>query len=575
VAAKHLITRSLFIKVLSFLVFTSTCSAESVNQYFKNNDSIVYKNKDTRSSNLNDKNPVIKVTTFIFSKLTDIDKYSVSATDLEEIISKDQKDNNNSYTIDRLESLAEKLSFYYREKGLILTKVFFPPQSLKNSSLYLDLVFGEIEKVTTIENDHYSNKRLIRPFMNLIDKPAYIPSLESSLIQINDYPGLSIDTRFKEGSKIGRTQIDIHVKKEELTDFNFSFDNYGSEYTGTMRSTFTADFYNLSDQADKLSFNILATLNPTNAIFLGTSYRLNASPYFNDPLLNTLFKYGLNVTFGYQESQYTVGREFEVLDLKGKASTASIKIDKDLILRSSHRLNTGIKISKKLAKISQQNQVSSENKISILTWSTLLRWNDYLTSPAANLIKFDFHKGLPNFAGSMENNDSDISRTGLGGEIAAMDYSRYNLLISRNQGIGPYQLLTKINIQHTQDLLLPSEQSNLGGAASVRGYLNSDFNGDTSRVISIEIIGKSSARKFSLPISDLKLAAFIDHGKGKRIKALKDELSSSEMTSIGGYAQFIKEGQFSSKIELAMPLLDAGESNKNKFEVLFNFDREF
>jgi len=575
VVAKHFIIRVLLIKTLSVLVFTSICAAESVNQYFNNNDSTLYKNKDTSSSNLNDRNPVITVNKFILSKLTDIEEYSIYATDLEEIISKDQKENENRYTIDRLELLSEKLSFYYRKKGLILAKVFLPPQNLKKKSLYLDLVLGEIETVSAIKNEYYSNERLIRPFKNLINKPAYIPSLESSLIQLNNYPGLSIDTRFKEGTEIGKTKIDIHVREEEITDFNLSLDNYGSEYTGTMRGTFTANLFNIADHADKLSFNALATFNPTNSIFLGTSYRFNAAPYFTNPTLNNLFKYGLNVTFGYQESQYTVGGGFDELDLEGKANTSFIQLDKDLILRNSHRLNTGIKLSKKLAQTSLEGLISNENNISILTWSTLLRWNDHITSPAANLIKFDLHKGLPNFAGSMGNNDDNISRTGPGNAVAAMDYSRYNLLISRNQGIGPYQLLTKIDIQYTQDLLLPSEQANLGGASSVRGYLNSDFSGDTSRLISIEISGKSSARKFSLPISDLKLAAFIDHGTGTRLKAYSNELASAEMTSIGGYAQFMKEGTFSSKIELAMPLSDVGESSKNKFEVLFNFDRGF
>ncbi len=186
--AKHFIIRVLLIKTLSVLVFTSICAAESVNQYFNNNDSTLYKNKDTSSSNLNDRNPVITVNKFILSKLTDIEEYSIYATDLEEIISKDQKENENRYTIDRLELLSEKLSFYYRKKGLILAKVFLPPQNLKKKSLYLDLVLGEIETVSAIKNEYYSNERLIRPFKNLINKPAYIPSLESSLIQLNNYP---------------------------------------------------------------------------------------------------------------------------------------------------------------------------------------------------------------------------------------------------------------------------------------------------------------------------------------------------------------------------------------------------
>jgi len=575
VVAKQYIKWTFLVKAFSLLLFTSVCAAESVNHYFNNNDSMIYKNIDTSSSNLNDINPVITVTEFNLSRLKDMDEYSIHVRDLEKIIRKDQKENKNRYTITKLEVLAEELSLYYRKKGLILTKVYFPPQNLSQKSLYIDLVMGEIEQVTAIKNEYYSNERLIRPFKNLIDKPAYIPSLESSLIQLNNYPGLSIDTRFKEGSQIGKTKIDIYVKDEQVSDFNFSFDNYGSEYTGTMRGTFTADLFNIADQADKLSFNALATLNPTNSLFLGTSYRFKIAPYFANSFLNGLFKYGLNMTFGYQESQYTVGGEFDGLELEGKANTSFIQLDKDLILRNSHKLNTGVKLSKKLAQTTQRGDISSEDEISIFTWSTLFRWNDHLTSPAANLIKFDYHQGLPNFAGAMKNHDESISRKGVDDTVAAMDYRRYNLLISRNQGVGPYQLLTKVNIQYTKDLLLPSEQTNLGGASSVRGYLNSDFSGDRSRVVSVEIRGKSSARKFSLPISDLKLAAFIDHGVGTRLKPFSNELASAEMTSIGVYAQFLKEGTFSSKIELAMPLVDVGESRKSKFEILFNFDRGF
>ncbi len=573
--AKQYNIASFCIKSLFLLAFSNACSAAPVNHYFNSDDSTVFKNIDTSSSNLNDVNPVITVKHFDFSRLKSINEYSISSFELEEIINNDQKENKYKYNLDRLERLSDKLSFYYRQKGLILTKVYFPPQNLNKKSLYLDLVLGEIEQITSIKNEHYSNKRLTRPFKELINKPAYIPSLESSLIELNSYPGLSIDTRFKEGSEIGKTKINIHVIDEQVTDFNFNLDNYGSEYTGTLRGTFTANLYNIADQADNLNFNALAALNPSNSIFLGASYRFKASPYFTNPVLNSLFKYGLNVTFGYQESQYTVGGEFSLSEIEGKANTSFIQLDKDLILKNSHRLNSGIKLSKKIAKTTQKGNISSEDNLSIFTWSTLLRWNDHLGSPSANLIKFDYHKGLPNFAGSTENNDVTISRKGIHNELAPMDYSRYNLIVSRNQHIGPYQLLSKINIQYSDDLLLPSEQINLGGASSVRGYLNSDFSGDRSQVLSLEISGNSSARKFSLPISDLKLAAFVDHGIGTRLKALPDELASAEMTAIGVYAQFLNKGKFSSKIELAMPLSDVGESSKNKFEVLFNFDRGF
>ena len=567
-----------------FIFCVNFSYAEDSNKYFKSNDSTVFKNINTQSSNRNDQNPIITVKSFDISKLEDLEEYDISKSNLEDIISKDQKENNNRYTVDRLENLAEKLSLYYKKKGLILTKVFFPPQSLNKKSLYLDIVLGEIEQVSSTKNEYYSEKRLIRPFKDILNKPAYIPTLESSLIELNKYPGITLDTHFKEGSSIGKTQIDIRVKDERLSDFNFSFDNYGSEYTGSMRGLLRANFYNLADQADQLNINVLATFNPTNSLYFGSSYRFKIEPYSKTPILNSIFRYGINATLGYQQTKYEAGGEIADIKYEGKASSTYVKLDKDFILRNSYKLNSSIMLSRKVAETSQgiesslSSPTTTKGILSIFNWSTQVTWNDNFIAPSATLVKFDYHQGLPGLAGALENDSSEINRKGIkdGEEFyAPMDYQRFNLLLSRNQGVGPYRFVSKIQSQHTNNILLPSELSNLGGAGSVRGYSNSDFSGDRTTVLSLELIGASSARKFSLPISDLKLAGFIDYGIGERLHPLPDEEKAAEMISIGGYAQFLKDGSFSSKMELAIPLKEVGDSKKNGLEVLFNFERGF
>ena len=91
--------------------------------------------------------------------------------------------------------------------------------------------------------------------------------------------------------------------------------------------------------------------------------------------------------------------------MRVKANTLYFKLDKDLILRNNQKLNTGFMLSKKEASTSQNSIESPGDKISIFTWSTQYRWNDYFSSPSANLIKFDYHQGLPGFAGARENDD--------------------------------------------------------------------------------------------------------------------------------------------------------------------------
>jgi len=576
----------LLVTCLFLTLGISASQADAQKDYFQSNDSTVYKNIETKSSNRDGRKPILTVKQFDISRLRSLDEYQVDTSDLEKIIKKDQKENGNRYTVERLEHLAETLSFYYKSKGLILTKVFFPPQDLKNNTLYLDIVMGEIENISSSHNEYYSNERLVRPFQEILNKPAFIPTLESSLLELNSYPGIALDTHFKEGSSTGKTQINIRVKDERLSDFNFSFDNYGSKYTGSMRGMLKANIYNLADQADQLNINLQATFNPTNSVYFGTSYRFKIEPYYTNRFLNSLFRHGLNTTLGYQQTKYEAGAEIAEIEYQGKASTLYIKLDKDFILRNNHKFNSSFILSKKEAQTKQGTFENNKNLLSIFTWSNQLSWSDNIMSPAFTFIKFDYHQGLPGFAGALEAGSTDANRKGLSeldnngdgikDEIyASMDYTRYNLLISRNQSVGPYRFISKINTQYTNDLMFQSELSNLGGSGAVRGYSNSDFSGDKSTVISLELVGKSNAHKLALPISNLKLAGFIDYGVGERLFPQASETETAEMISIGGYAQFLKEGKFSSKMELAIPLVEVGDSKKNGLEVLFNFERGF
>ena len=561
--------------IASSTIYSNQSFAQSVDYYFNSDDSTKFSNEHISSSNRDDRDPVI---TLINIKTDRLERNQPDAIDIQEvkkIIAVHQKRNDKKYTIDRLELLAEDLTRYYRSKGFILAKVFFPEQGVINKTLSLDVVYGTLEKVTAHNHDHYSSDRLTRPFKDITGLPIEITSLESSLIELQQYPGVSVQSRFREGESLGSTQIDVFVKDEKITDFNFSFDNYGSEYTGSMRGTLTADVYNVVDMADQLSINVLATVDPTNSVFWGASYQFRWSPYFDNPNLNRAFRHGLLFKFGHQQSEYIVGGDFELAKIRGEANTSFVGVSKYFYLQNDFKWSAGLTLSKKQATSYQNDRPQVEDKLSIVTTTSTLLWNDHLTSPAANAIQLDIHTGLPGFAGSYSNGDSRISRVSNTNQKAPMDFVKYNLSLVRNQKVGPYEVLGKIRMQYTDDLLLSSELANLGGATSVRGYASSDFSGDKATILTFEVSGRANANKFSIPISDLKLAAFVDHGIGTRLSPDLDVLAEAEMTSVGGYAQFLKDGKFSSKIELAMPLNAIGDSDKNQFEVLFNFDRGF
>ncbi len=560
--------------VLVFLHMLAQPALSDSDRYFESQDSNVFDKDKNFSNNRNGDNPVIVVKRFDISALKSMPEYGINAEDLEEIIQADQKKNKNRYDIDRLNQLAGMLTAYYKNKGLILARVYLPPQHRQQYTLKFNVILGEIEKVNTKNHDYYSETRLQRPFQDLINKPAYVPTLESSLIELKEYPGVELSTRFTEGDSVGKTQVDIFVKKEQATDFSFAFDNYGSEYTGLYRATLTGDFFNVADQADHLNINLLATIDPMNSLYAGMSYRFKIAPYFQHSHLgNRIFRHGLNMTVGHQQSQFSVGGEFEDLNIKGEAKTTTIGIDKDLLLRNRYRLNTGLSINKKIATTSNDGNQTKEDRLSVLTWTTYYRWNDFLGTAAANIIKVDIHNGLPGFAGSMKNGDENTRVEDDG--YAPLDFVKYNLTYNRNQQMGVNWLLFSLRHQETSDLLTVSEQVNLGGPTAIRGYAASDFSADKATHITMEYSGHSNARKYSIPISHLKLAGFIDHGLGRRLKPQPNEVAFTHMTSIGGYAQFVKKKKFSTKFEVAIPLSEVEGTEGQDFEVLFSMQRGF
>jgi len=558
---------------IALLSFTS--HAKPVQQYFENDDSVTFSNDQLKSSNRQHENPLISVKHFDISKLLDSAPEGIEKEILEEIISKDQKDNNQRYNIDRLELLAQKITQYYRQQGYILSKAYFPKQNLINTGLSLDIVYGNINKVTAVNHDHYSQSRITKPFESLLGKPTHVSSLESSLLELNQYPGLTTKSRFRKSDDVGQTQIDIFVTDEKISDFNLRFDNYGSKYTGSMRGMLTAELYNVADMADKLSLNMLATIEPSNSLYVGAEYSMRWSPRFNSQALNNAFKHGLITKVGYQESQYVVGGEFKLAQIEGTANTIYTGVGKHLILQNDLQVFSEITFSQKQAASYQNDRTQIQDKLSVLKLSGNISWHDFIGSPSANSLQVDYSMGLPGVAGSYGNNAEEISRIAPDGETAPMDFSKINLLYMRNQAVGPYQLLSKVNIQATNDLLLSSELSNLGGPSAVRGYRSSDFSGDRTTALTLEFSGTTAAHTFSIPISDLKLAAFADYGIGERIKPDSNVLGDTEMLSIGGYAQFLKEGSFSSKIEIAVPMMPVGNTEDQSFEILFNFDRGF
>lgn len=547
-----------------------------------NTDRLPYQ---TDHNNRFDDEPILTVKTFDLSSLPDMPEYHILNSDLAAIAEESIKDHKGRFTIDRLNRLTTNLTRYYRDKGLLLARTYIPQQNINKQTVQVGFVDGTIDEVTTttIETtktvtELYTHDILARPFLRLVDSPSYRPDLESAIIRLSNYPGMKAETRFTPGDRPGTTKLNIKVKREKKVDGYFNFDNFGSEYTGKYRVKIGADINNISGNADQLTFGVMATIDPTNSFYGNANYQIPINPNFDEDghwsWLNPVFKNGLTFDTGIHQNTYSIGRELEDLEIKGEATTAYYRLSKPFILNSQNQFTTSLRLDLKEASSKQKNITLTEDKITTLSLSNLYTFTDYFYSRANSSVSLDIQQGLSATLGSMENGEVN-SRQGQETGYAPADFLKYTLAFNRLQDLDSYQIFTKLSYQYTDDLLLALEQSTLGGPFGVRGYTSADYNADESFQTTIEIIGKSYAEKFSLPIDKLTAALFLDYAIGWRNDVLANEVDSAHLFALGWYADFIKKDVFQSRIQMGLPLSKAKPSNGSSIQFLISMQRRF
>jgi hemolysin activation/secretion protein len=112
----------------------------------------------------------------------------------------------------------------------------------------------------------------------------------------------------------------------------------------------------------------------------------------------------------------------------------------------------------------------------------------------------------------------------------------------------------RLNLQWTNDALVPGEQFGLGGAQSVRGYEERELTGDRGLAASVELQGpgllSSEVRR-----GDLRPLLFVDAGLARNADDAPcvDIRSQCSAASFGLGARYVW-GDFSARLDLAYAL---------------------
>ena len=177
-------------------------------------------------------------------------------------------------TLGMIESVADTITRYYRERGFILAKAYIPKQRVRDGVVTITLLLGQLGEVEANNNELYSDRFVKRIFKSSLSKPVFNNNIEESLYLLNDLPGVNASGYFEPGSQVGDTKLNINFNNERRFNSNMRLDNHGSESTGEFRAY--TDFYwnNPLGFGDELQLGVLASFNPENSIYGSARYSL-------------------------------------------------------------------------------------------------------------------------------------------------------------------------------------------------------------------------------------------------------------------------------------------------------------
>ena len=368
-------------------------------------------------------------------------------------------------TMGQMQEVADEITRYYRQQGMILATAFIPAQDVVDGKVVIQILEGKLGKVIPEDNKMYSDKLLVRPFADLIGQPVFKDEIETGLLFLTDYPGLSVNGIFRPGGTQGETDLLIKTIDEKRINGAVSFDNNGSNLTGKNRARVDLMVNNPTGNADQLSLAVLQSFDPANGTFGYLTYSI--------PVTRSDWLAG----FGFAHNQFQVEQDILGSGLTGKSTIGNGFVKK--IFSRSRGLN-----SYALADFSRKKAVTNLAVVDVEDEYDVGKLEfgfDAIDTRFAgiNVLSLQLYQGLGTRLGAAGFDDASMKG---GFRKANLNFSRLQTIV-RN-----FSLLLTTQFQYTDDRLNSLEQLPLGGADSVRAYPISSYLRDVGYFASFEFI---------------------------------------------------------------------------------------
>ena len=514
--------------------------------------------------------PRIKIEAIDLRGVVERPEKGLFVDDVWRIIEDDRKRLPDGHSIGELQELANQITNHYRSTGFIVAHAFIPVQTVEDGIVTIQVLEGVLGRILVEGNKKYTPEILVKPFEHMLAKPLTNDQVESSLIRLTDYPGLTSFGVFQPGQQIGDSDLVLKVQEEKPMDVVYTFNNNGSRFTGQYTNRVEVGINNMFGQADRLDLALEHHLDPSNNNLISFEYS------------QMLFKPQYRIEFGAQDSDFDLDeKQIPISGIRSETRLRHLRFRNTFERGRTRNAYWLASFDRKTARTFQDENRLSRDHLSILSFEFGYDELDIETQSFSNLVVAWSH-GM-NCCGAMSNKDEKSSRRLGNGEYVGSRFDKLTLSYARLATLSPTQsLLFRTSMQYTENPLLGLEQFQMGGMDSVRAYPVSEATMDKGIFISAEHIW--NAPGFAEEVSPFggrkwgevfTVSTFADWAQGDKIDALATEEKYEKMIGWGLGAQLAVPNSFTAKVTSAWPMMDSSNpTNKRKPQIFVNFEAQ-
>jgi len=525
-----------------------------------------------------DEGEVVVVVQFRLLDGEDLPKFDISVEEVKALLEKQKAEKPEGFTIGQLQGVADKVTDYYRQKGLILAQAVVPVQTVSGGIVDIQIFVGTLGRILAEGNEMYSNDLLEKPFRGLVGQPISKAEIEAALLTLTDYPGLSVFGVFQPGIHVGMADIVLKVQAEKMYDVALRADTHGTRETGRNRLRAVVDFNNITRGSDRLTLSAQQSYNPKNNEFLAVDY---------ERFLVNGYKIG-----GFANSNaFDVGGEFASRGISARTENQGVFLEKNFFRSRQRNLYTRLGFARKLSRTRTAGNATNEDRLSVFTLSAdydsvdTFSLSDEAGGGGINFAHFEFSHGINNFFDSMDS--PSVAATLPFGEqpsrqggppnnlFAAGQVSKIFASYTRLQTIKRnHSLLFRSEYQWTKDILVPMEQYSVGGPDNLRAFPSAQVLWDRALFVSVEWLANAPGFSDKPAFNDrtwgelLQLSVFYDHAVGRVNQPTASDVNGNQVLRGAGVGmRFAVPGLVESKLLFASEIGGEDVGNERNVQV--------